>query len=106
MFVAGRNPRHVGYERVRLGAYRRPACATPASHGYRRLYTDSDFRTYHLGTERVLRDIFDWPSYDLHEARQRLQRIVHIVEPKSQALADEQITVLRSVQRKRTRNIS
>lgn len=33
-------------------------------------------------TIRVLREKFDWPSYDLLAARQRLERIAIIVEPK------------------------
>ena len=33
-------------------------------------------------TVRVLREKFDWPPYDLLAARQRLQEIARIVEPK------------------------
>jgi putative PIN family toxin of toxin-antitoxin system len=33
-------------------------------------------------TVRVLREKFDWPPYDLLAARQRLQKIARIVEPK------------------------
>ena len=32
-------------------------------------------------TVRVLRETFDWPPYDLHEARQRLQTIGKLVAP-------------------------
>lgn len=35
-----------------------------------------------METIRVLREKFDWPSYDLLAARQRLERIAIIVEPK------------------------
>jgi len=33
-------------------------------------------------TVRVLREKFDWPPYDLLAARQRLQKIGRVVEPK------------------------
>jgi putative PIN family toxin of toxin-antitoxin system len=42
-------------------------------------------------TIRVLREKFEWPPYDLHAARQRLQKIGRIVEPTETlaVLADE-----------------
>jgi putative PIN family toxin of toxin-antitoxin system len=33
-------------------------------------------------TIRVLREKFGWAPYDLHDARQRLERLARIVEPK------------------------
>jgi putative PIN family toxin of toxin-antitoxin system len=42
-------------------------------------------------TIRVLREKFDWPPYDLNDARQRLKKIGKLVEPKTTlaVLADE-----------------
>jgi uncharacterized protein len=42
-------------------------------------------------TIRVLREKFDWPPYDLHDARQRLEKIGKLVEPKETlaVVADE-----------------
>ena len=42
-------------------------------------------------TVKVLREKFEWPPYDLHDARQRLQKIACIVKPKERlaVLADD-----------------
>lgn len=42
-------------------------------------------------TIRVLREKFNWPAYDLHDANLRLRRIARLVEPKGRLtlLADE-----------------
>jgi uncharacterized protein len=59
-------------------------------------------------TIRVLREKFEWPPYDLHDARQRLERIGRKVAPKMTlaVVADEPDNRILEAHRKPVRNTS
>jgi uncharacterized protein len=59
-------------------------------------------------TIRVLREKFDWPPYDLNDARQRLEKIGKLVAPKETlaVVPDEPDNRISSARPRRSRNIS